>query len=159
MKILVPVDGSDQALAAVRHALRLRREGLNASFVLVTVQEPTDLHERVLAPDAAVLEHVTGALGSRARAGAEALFDAAEVADEREIGACRRTRYRPGGACSRNDQMVPENGAPLPKPTVKRLRITVRAAQNEIPWLSCTPRPHRAANLEEEESCVTFTLR
>jgi len=33
-----------------------------------------------------VLERVTGAVGSRALAGAEALFDAAGVAYEREIG-------------------------------------------------------------------------
>jgi len=86
MKILIPVDGSAQALDAVRHALRLRQEGLNASFVLATVQEPTYLYEMVLAPDADVLERVTGAVGSRALAGAEALFDAAGVAYEREIG-------------------------------------------------------------------------
>ena len=86
MKILLPVDGSALSLDAVRHALRLRREGLNASFVLATVQEPTYLYEMVLAPDADVLERVTGAVGSRALAGAEALFDAAGVAYEREIG-------------------------------------------------------------------------
>lgn len=86
MKILVPVDGSEQALDAVRHALRLRREGLNAAFVLATVQEPTYLYEMVLAPDADVLERVSGAVGSRALAGAEALFDAAGVTYEREIG-------------------------------------------------------------------------
>ncbi len=86
MKILVPVDGSAQALDAVRHALRLRQEGLNAVFVLATVQEPTYLYEMVLAPDAEVLERVTGAVGSRALADAEALFNAAGVAYEREIG-------------------------------------------------------------------------
>lgn len=86
MKILIPVDGSAQALDAVRHALRLLQEGLNASFVLTTVQEPTYLYEMVLAPDADVLERVTGAVGSRALASAEALFDAAGVAYEREIG-------------------------------------------------------------------------
>jgi len=86
MKILVPVDGSAQALDAVRHALRLRQEGLNAAFVLATVQEPTYLYEMVLAPDAEVLERVSGAVGSRALAAAEALFDAAGVAYEREIG-------------------------------------------------------------------------
>jgi nucleotide-binding universal stress UspA family protein len=66
MKILVPVDGSEPALDAVRHALRLRRAGLQASFVLATVQEPTFLYEMILAPDAEVLERVTGAVGSRA---------------------------------------------------------------------------------------------
>lgn len=86
MKILIPVDGSEMALDAVRHALRLRKEGLVANFLLATVQEPTYLYERVLAPDADVLERVSGAVGSRALAGAEALFDAAGVPFEREIG-------------------------------------------------------------------------
>ena len=66
MKILVPVAGSEPALDAVRHALRLRLEGLKASFVLATVQEPTYLYEMVLAPDADVLERVSARLG-RAR--------------------------------------------------------------------------------------------
>ncbi len=71
MKILVPVDGSERALDAVRHALRLKREGLNATFVLATVQEPTYLYELMLAPDADVLERVSGAVGSRALEGAD----------------------------------------------------------------------------------------
>lgn len=86
MKILVPVDGSELALDAVRHALRLRQEGLDAAFLLATVQEPTYVYEMVLAPDADVLERLSGAVGSRALAGAEALFNAAGVPFEREIG-------------------------------------------------------------------------
>ena len=85
MKILLPVDGSEPALDAVRHALHLRREGLKASFVLATVQEPTYLYEMVLAPDADVLERVSGAAGAHALQGAEALFKAAAVTYEREI--------------------------------------------------------------------------
>ena len=86
MKILVPVDGSDAALDAVRHALRLHREGLASTFLLVTVQEPVYLYERVLPPDAEVLERVSGAVGERALEAAEALFKAAGVPFEREIG-------------------------------------------------------------------------
>lgn len=86
MKILIPVDGSAPALDAVRHALRLRRDGLQASFVLATVQEPTYLYEMVLAPDADVLERVTGAVGARSLKDAEALFNDAGVLFEREIG-------------------------------------------------------------------------
>ncbi len=86
MKILIPVDGSAPALDAVRHALRLRRDGLQASFVLVTVQEPTYLYEMVLAPAADVLERVTGAVGARSLKDAEALFNDAGVSFEREIG-------------------------------------------------------------------------
>lgn len=86
MKILLPVDGSEGAMEAVRHALRLRQEGLHATFVLATVQEPTYLYEMVLAPDADVLERLSGAVGSRALAGAEALLDSAGVPFDREIG-------------------------------------------------------------------------
>ena len=86
MKILIPVDGSELALNAVRHALHLQRNGLQASFVLVTVQEPTFMYEMILAPDAEVLERVTGAVGSRALEGAQALFKQAGVPFESEIG-------------------------------------------------------------------------
>ena len=86
MKILIPVDGSELALGAVRHALRLSHEGLTAAFVLATVQEPTYLYELLLAPGSDVLERFSGAVGSRALEDAEALFNAAGVLFEREIG-------------------------------------------------------------------------
>lgn len=86
MNILLPVDGSEAALDAVRHALQLQREGLRAAFVLATVQEPTYTIELMLAPSADVLERVTGAVGARALKSAEALFEAAGLAFEREIG-------------------------------------------------------------------------
>jgi nucleotide-binding universal stress UspA family protein len=86
MKILVPVDGSELALDAVRYALRLQREGLQVSFVLVTVQEPTFLYEMILPPNSEVLERVSGAVGSRALVGAETLFKEASASFEREIG-------------------------------------------------------------------------
>ena len=85
MKILVPVDGSEPSLDAVRHALHLRREGLQTSFVLATVQEPTYTYEMMLAPDAGVLERLSGAVGGRALKDAEALFEAAGVPFQREI--------------------------------------------------------------------------
>ena len=65
MKILLPVDGSEASFNAVRHAIDLHRE---------------------LAPDADVLDRVTGAVGARALKNAEALFEAAGLAFEREIG-------------------------------------------------------------------------
>lgn len=86
MKILVCVDGSAPALAAVRHALDLRREGLQVGFVLATVQEPTYVYEMMLAPSVETLERLSGAAGGHALEDAEALFEAAGVRFEREIG-------------------------------------------------------------------------
>ena len=40
MKILLPLDGSEHALAAVRHAIRLVDDGLAAELVLTNVQAP-----------------------------------------------------------------------------------------------------------------------
>jgi len=85
MKILVPVDGSEPALDAVRHALELLGSGLKASLVLAAVQEPVYVYEMVLAPDADVLKRMSGAVGGQALASAEALCKAAGVAYEREI--------------------------------------------------------------------------
>lgn len=73
---LEKIDGSDLAFDAVHHALRLRREGLQADFVLATVQEPTYVYEMMIAPSTEVLERVTSAEGIRALAGAEAMFKA-----------------------------------------------------------------------------------
>ena len=86
MKILLPVDGSGPALDAVRHALHLRRKGLQAGFVLATVQVPIFLYELMLPPDADVLERFGGATGSLALEGAEALLNEAGVPFDREIG-------------------------------------------------------------------------
>ncbi len=86
VKILVAVDGSELALDAVRFALRLQSNGLNATFVLATIQEPTYLYEVLLAPDADVLDHAPGVGGSRALKSAETLFRAASIAFDRELG-------------------------------------------------------------------------
>jgi nucleotide-binding universal stress UspA family protein len=85
MKILLPVDGSAAALAAVQHALQLVREGLSASFVLANVQEPPSLYEVVVAHDVAVLEEVRTQAGADLLAPAEALLDAAGMSYESEV--------------------------------------------------------------------------
>lgn len=85
MKILIAIDGSEPALDAARHALQLRQSGLQARFVLATVQDPVYLYERMLPPDAEVLGRMSGAVGNSALADAEALFQAAGVPCEREI--------------------------------------------------------------------------
>lgn len=85
MKILLPVDGSIHALAAVDHALALVRAGLAAEMVLVNVQEPPSLYEVVTAHDAEVLEQVRTDAGADLLAPAEAKLDAAGVSWESEV--------------------------------------------------------------------------
>ncbi len=85
MKILLPVDGSDVSLKAVRLVISLLRQGLSGSVVLANVQEPATLYEMVVAPDGAVLERVSTAAGLDALAQAESLLMEAVVVYEREI--------------------------------------------------------------------------
>ena len=85
VKILIPLDGSALALDAVHHALQLRRDGLQASFVLATVQEPASVYEMLLVPDAQARESVNQAVGAQALEGGEALFNAAGVPFESEV--------------------------------------------------------------------------
>ena len=44
MKILLPVDGSDVSLAAVRFAINMAKQGLQTTAVLANVQEPCLLY-------------------------------------------------------------------------------------------------------------------
>ena len=85
MKILLPVDGSAAALAAVQHALHLVHEGLQADFVLTNVQEPASLYEMVVAHDADVIERVRSEAGAELLAPAEALLEAAGLSYESEV--------------------------------------------------------------------------
>ena len=88
MKILLPVDGSENALEAVRHALRLVDDGLRASFVLANVQEPASLYEVMVAHDAEVIEQVSAAAAAHSLAPAQALLGVAGLGFETEV-------YRP----------------------------------------------------------------
>jgi nucleotide-binding universal stress UspA family protein len=85
MKILLPVDGSDESLDAVRHALHLIREGLQASLVLANVQEPASLYELLRAHDAEVIESVSHGAGVHSLEAASAMCTAAGVDFEAEI--------------------------------------------------------------------------
>ncbi|HZT54652.1 MAG TPA: universal stress protein [Burkholderiaceae bacterium] len=86
MKILLPVDGSENALDAVRHALRLAGNGLHARYVLANVQEPASLYEVVVAHSAEVIQQVSAAAAEHALAPAQALLRAAGLAFDTEIG-------------------------------------------------------------------------
>jgi nucleotide-binding universal stress UspA family protein len=85
MKILLPVDGSEASLDAVRFALRLMRDGLDARFVLANVQAPSTLYEVMVMHDAVALERIAEGAGEHQLASAAALLDAAGAAYEREI--------------------------------------------------------------------------
>lgn len=86
MKILLPVDGSEVSLKAVRVALDMKRQGLATELVLANVQEPANLFEMMTAPDPEVLERVSQAAGEDILAPAAALLKAAGVAFESEVG-------------------------------------------------------------------------
>lgn len=85
MKILLPVDGSELSLWAVRHAVELARSGLQARFVLANVQEPPTLYEVVTVHDAQVLEGVAQGAGRHALEGAETLLREAGLPFDSEI--------------------------------------------------------------------------
>lgn len=86
MKILLPVDGSDAALDAVRHALGLVAEGLRAEFVLANVQEPASLYELLRAHDADVIESVSRAAAEHLLQPASQMCRDAKVAFETAVG-------------------------------------------------------------------------
>lgn len=85
LKILLPVDGSQASLDAVRHALTLLANGLTARFVLANVQEPATLYELVTAHDPEVLQQVSDGAGAHLLEPAEALLRGAGAEWEREI--------------------------------------------------------------------------
>jgi len=85
MKILLPVDGSDASLEAVRQALRMVREGLQASLVLANVQEPATLYEMLLAHDPEVIDQVSAKAGLHLLEPAQALVRDAGVPFEIEV--------------------------------------------------------------------------
>ncbi len=85
MKILVPVDGSRESLAAVRHALQLVSHGLKASLLLANVQEPASLYELLRMHDAEAIEQIAREAGEHLLAEAMALCIAAGVDHEIEV--------------------------------------------------------------------------
>lgn len=77
IKILIPVDGSDQSMHAAYHAMRLVSAGLKARFVVANVQEAPNLYELVVAHDPDVLHEVSDAAGHDLLRPAVALLTAA----------------------------------------------------------------------------------
>ena len=85
MKILLPVDGSELSLEAVRFAVRMLKEGLQGSAVLANVQEPATLYELIVAHDPEVIDRVSGEAGLHTLASTQALLDAAGISYECEV--------------------------------------------------------------------------
>jgi nucleotide-binding universal stress UspA family protein len=85
IKILIPLDGSEAALEAVRFAIRLARDGMNTSVVLANVQEPTHIYEMVMAPDPDVLAEISAKAGATILEAGAALLDAAGMVYEQEV--------------------------------------------------------------------------
>ncbi|HEX5806720.1 MAG TPA: universal stress protein [Macromonas sp.] len=85
MKLLIPVDGSDVSLQAVRHGLRLVAQGLRGEVVLVNVQEPASLYEWMTLHDKDALRRVAEEAGQDTLALAEALLRAAAVPYSKEV--------------------------------------------------------------------------
>lgn len=84
MKILLPIDGSELSLVALRHAIHLIQQGLRAELVLANVQPPASLYEWMRTPDPRALGEIAEAAGQHALTSAEALLrdaglDATEV--------------------------------------------------------------------------------
>lgn len=85
MKILVPVDGSQLSLEAVRHVLSLVQQGLRADLVLANVQAPASLYEIVVTRDPALIHDASDSAGAHLLEPAQALCRAAGVAFECEV--------------------------------------------------------------------------
>ena len=85
MKILLPVDGSELSLEAVRFAIRMVQGGLRADAVLANVQEPANLYELLVAHDPEVINKVSDEAGRHTLQSAMALLDAAGVQYECEV--------------------------------------------------------------------------
>ena len=85
MKILLPIDGSPPALAAVQHALWLVRQGLDAELLLANVQEPATFYEMLTTRDPEVVKRASAEAGLHLLQPAAELCCTAGVAFELEV--------------------------------------------------------------------------
>ena len=85
MKILLPVDGSELSLEAVRFAIRMVLAGLRADAVLANVQEPASFYELLVAHDPEVINRVAEEAGKHTLESAQELLNAAGVEYECEV--------------------------------------------------------------------------
>ena len=85
MKILLPVDGSEVSLDAVRFVIKLAKDGLQTSVVLANVQEPSSLYEMVVVQDPQALQRASAAAGVHTLEAARLLLLEAHIDVEREV--------------------------------------------------------------------------
>lgn len=85
LRILIPIDGSPESMAAVRHVLTLVGHGLRARCVLANVQASATLYEVVVARDPAVLDRVAEEAGRDLIKPAQQLLGAAGVVVDVEV--------------------------------------------------------------------------
>jgi len=85
MRVLLPVDGSELSMEAVKLALRMQADGLRLDAVLANVQEPATLYELLVLHDPDVVDRMSAQAGLDALAPAQALLDAAGVPYECEV--------------------------------------------------------------------------
>ena len=85
MKILLPIDGSELALEAVRFAIRMALAGLKVDAVLANVQEPANLYEVLVVHDPDLVDRASAEAGLHALRDAQALLDAVGLEYECEV--------------------------------------------------------------------------
>ncbi|MEG0226156.1 MAG: universal stress protein [Comamonas sp.] len=85
LRIMIAVDGSEPSLDAVRHGVKLVRQGLHASLVLAHVQQEATFFE-LATQDPDLIARASVAAGRHLMEPAVALVEAAGVSYETEVG-------------------------------------------------------------------------
>ena len=85
LRIMIAVDGSEPSLDAVRHGVRLVRQGLQATLVLAHVQQEATFYE-LATQDPDLIARASVSAGRHLMEPAVALIEAAGVRYETEVG-------------------------------------------------------------------------
>ena len=128
IRILLPFDGSEHALDAVRHVIGMRQAGLEIEAVLLNVQDPPHLYEVVLAPDAGLIDSASHEAGEHVLAPAAALLQTADIAFE--------TAVVTGDAAHEIAEQALLLGLKLPPP---QATSPESGSVEVMPWLSTMP--------------------
>lgn len=85
LRVMIAVDGSEPSLDAVRHGVRLVRQGLHACLVLAHVQQEASLYE-LATQDSDLIAGASVEAGLHLMAPAVALVEASGAIYETEVG-------------------------------------------------------------------------